>query len=241
MFDGYVSIFSQVAKHYRAYVVAGSTFLPRLWIDKETGNVTLTDQGLFNVGLTFDPQGKAVLATYKTHLVPAEHDFIDAASVSELSSFEAPASSPLGRLGVLICADSWFPECYEALKLQGQKEGKEGKIDVVAVPALLEQGECWERPWQGYTVVDYGPPKDYEPQDVGRLTESQAWEKYALGSRLGRSFSQPVLGACCFLGGSLWNFRFGGQSLLASQTQILSKTSQGGIGELLFHRQYNYP
>lgn len=105
--DGPVTrAWSEVAARHAVYLVAGLT-------EREGGK-------LFNSAVMYGPGGH--LATYrKVHLwdeealyfEPGDHGF-------------PVVTTPIGRLGMMICYDGWFPESYRALADQG--------VDIVCVP-----------------------------------------------------------------------------------------------------------
>lgn len=75
---------------------------------------------IFNSAVVIGPTG--LLGTYrKLHLWANEHLFFEAGDLG-LPVFE----TPLGRIGVVICYDGWFPEVYRLLAMKG--------ADLVCVP-----------------------------------------------------------------------------------------------------------
>jgi hypothetical protein len=111
---------------------------------------------------------------------------------ADLPVFDTPA----GKLGVLVCADSWYPEAYQQIQALG--------AELIAVPSAASHGEMWEQPWLGYNGRT--APGDVDPSDVGRLTEREAWGKYALAGRIGGARA----GINVFLYGELWDLAFDG-------------------------------
>jgi hypothetical protein len=110
--------------------------------------------------------------------------------------FETPA----GRLGVLICADSWYPQAYVPLK--------EHEISLLAVPSYDVFGmQKWNQAWLGYD--GWQSPADIAHDDVMKITEAQAWAKYSLAGRI-RSSGAPY-GMNVFLRGKLWDQDLGGR------------------------------
>jgi hypothetical protein len=124
----------------------------------------------------------------KVYPVKAELPFVAGAPLDELPVFETPA----GRLGVLVCADSWYPGLYQHLR--------QSEVELLAVPSLLSNG-IWEQPWGGYNGA--AAPQDVDLTDVGRLTEGEAWRKYALAGRIGPCGARA--GINVFLHGVLWD------------------------------------
>ena len=187
----YTRVFSNLSQRFGITVVAGSILLPNPQVVE--GVVVAGHGPLFNVTAVFGLDGKAYPAlTFKAFPIEDELPFITAAfpvRPERLPVFDTPA----GRLGVLICADSWYPETYACLVKQG--------VDLVAVPSFASGDGHWEIPWAGYNGAP--APADVDASDVGRLSESQAWHKYALAGRLGLSGARA--GTNVFLHGRLWN------------------------------------
>ena len=110
-------------------------------------------------------------------------------AAGDIPVFETPA----GRLGVLVCADSFYPQAYERMHAL--------KADLLAVPSFSMGKGLWDRPWDNYSGAE--APADVDPADAGRLTLGEAWHKYAL---LGRIASAGVKhGVNVFLHGELWD------------------------------------
>ena len=66
--------------------------------DKE---VKLTSDGLYNVAISFNPQGEICNISYKSWLIKEEQTFLDSMPIKNLTAFDCP----LGRVAVPICAD----------------------------------------------------------------------------------------------------------------------------------------
>ncbi|WP_454901804.1 nitrilase family protein [Variovorax gossypii] len=97
---------AEVAQRCKVHVVAG--------IAERTGD------RLYNAAVVLGPNGW--LGTYrKLHLWGDEHLFFESGDKG-LPVFH----TELGRLGVLICYDGWFPETYRLLAMQG--------VDIVCMP-----------------------------------------------------------------------------------------------------------
>lgn len=94
------------AKRHDCYIVAG--------IAERVG------QRLFNSSVLIGPDGH--IGTFrKMHLWAAENLFFEPGDLG----FPVYAT-PIGRIGMLICYDGWFPEAYRLCALQG--------ADIVCVP-----------------------------------------------------------------------------------------------------------
>ncbi len=156
---------------------------------------------LYNTGFVFHPDGRLdPKPVRKVHPIPDEAGFTAAAPAQRLPVFETEH----GRLGVLVCADSWHPDTYAALAEQN--------VQIMAVPAFLQPSNVWETPWQGYTT---GWPDDANPKDQTRLSEREAWITYALGGRM-RSFGASH-GVTAFLRGNLWDLGSDGANILVTK------------------------
>ena len=192
----YHDVFSQLARNYAITLIAGSTVLPAPHITAE--ELIPTEGPLRNVSIIYRPDGTPYPnPVYKVFPTARELDFISPATAKDIPTFE----TPMGRLAVLICADSWFPEAYASLKEQ--------EIEVLTVPSFDALGiEYWHEPWAGYD--GWQPPVDVDNNDIQRITEGQAWQKYALAGRFHSSSAQ--YGMNVFLRGKLWDQDLGGKS-----------------------------
>ena len=199
MAAAYQDAFARLAARWRITIVAGSIVLPSPRV--EAGRLVAGDGSLENVSAVFRPDGGIEDALVrKAYPIEEEKAFLAACPLSGLPVFVTPA----GRLGVLICADSWYPEAYRVLRAK--------KIDVLVVPSYAADDDCWNRPWHGY---DGAPaPPDVDPADVGRLTEGRAWSRYALVGRFPSSGARA--GVNVFLRGALWDLGDDGRSVLVS-------------------------
>ncbi len=197
----YQALFSGLAKDYGVTLVAGSIVLPEPYVEN---GVLLPGNGpLYNVSQVFAADGQP-LGQPQRKVVPIidEQGFTAAAPASALQVVDTPA----GRVGVLICADSWFPQNYLALA--------EGKVDLLAVPAFLTGNGSWEKPWGGYN----GAPTPADVQlKAGELSEGDAWQRMAMAGRIGQSGAKA--GITVFMRGQLWDMGSSGHSLVADQAQ----------------------
>lgn len=200
MASDYQTIFADLAHKYGVTIVAGLLFLPTPTI--ANGRLQISDGPLQNVTCVFAPNGSLhPQITRKNNLVHDETDFLMAGELTDFPVYETPA----GRLGVLICADSWYPASYAVLAGQD--------VEIIAVPN--NQGE-WLKPWSGYSTTFV--PQDVDLKDVGRLTEREAWLKYALPGRI--TSSGANVGMHVFFHGQLWDQVSEGQSILVKEDSI---------------------
>ncbi len=210
----YTQVFSGLARQFGITLVAGSILLPSPRVTD--GQVTAGNGPIYNVSAVFKPDGQAHLTlAFKEFPIDSELPFIkpwmpDPGVTAPV--FETPA----GRLGVLVCADSWYPEAYARLK--------KGGVEVVAVPSFATGNGQWQIPWGGYNGAL--TPEDVDPGDAGRLTEGQAWQKYALAGRLAQSGA--FAGANVFLHGALWDLGSDSGCSLVMNGTIPTETRAAG-------------
>lgn len=190
----YQETFAHLASHYGMTIVAGSLFLPEPTI--VDGRLQPGAGWLQNIACVFDGDGRIhPHITRKNTPVFAETGFLKAGTPADLPVYDTPS----GRLGVLICADSWYPAAYETLAAQD--------VDIIAIP---NNQEHWGEPWPGYRTA--ARPSDYDPQDVGAITEREAWLKYALPGRIG--MTNAVAGMHVFFHGRMWDQIGDGQTII---------------------------
>jgi hypothetical protein len=214
MAQAYQFVFASLAKQYETTVVAGSILLP----EPEVVEGVLIPGGgpLQNISAVFYPDG-AISPHLSRKIYPtnAERPFITGASIDQLPVFETRA----GRLGVLVCADSWYPDAYQRLREQ--------KIELLAVPSFLSSG-IWKQPWGGYNGAS--APEDVSRSDVGQITEGEAWRKYALAGRIAQSGARA--GINVFLHGVLWDAGDDSGCSLAISGGTIAETNHPGAALL---------
>lgn len=200
----YHRVFGTLAARYHVTIVAGSIVLPNPSV--QGGQLIVGSGPLYNMSAVYGPQG-AIFETLvrKAFLVADELPFLQAGDVAALPVFNTPA----GKLGVLVCADSFFPAAYEALRKQG--------VELIAVPSYLSESAVWRKPWRGYSGSP--APVGVDSADIGHISESQAWFKYALAGRL--KDSGAVAGMNVFLRGRMWNLGDDGPPYAVSSTSGL--------------------
>src|SRR5690606_4540632 len=192
----YQGLFGGLAESFGVTLVAGSILLPEPSVVE--GVLQPGDGPLYNVSLVFGADGLPIgQPQRKAYPIADEASFTAAASSQALRVVDTPA----GRLGVLICADSWYPQSYATLAAQG--------VELLAVPAFLTGNGHWRQPWQGYTTFA-GTPADVDSQ-AGELSEGDAWLRHALPGRLASTPARA--GLTVFLRGQLWDLGSDGQSL----------------------------
>ncbi|MCX6376674.1 MAG: carbon-nitrogen hydrolase family protein, partial [Armatimonadetes bacterium] len=146
----YYSVFAPLAADYGVTIVAGSVVLPSPKVEFP-GFVGPGRGPLYNACAVFTPApGACDRLAVKSYPTKEEQAFIAAGKVEDLPVFDTPA----GRLGVLVCADAWFPEAYETLKRQ--------KVSIVVVPSFgVGDANVLKRKWTGYS--GWPNPTDVAP------------------------------------------------------------------------------
>lgn len=205
----YESVFGNLAREYAVTIVAGSIVLADPYV--EDGVIRVRRDGpLYNVTAVFGPDGAPhPQLVRKAYPIPSEAGFTASAPLDSYPLFDTPS----GRLGVLICADSWHPDVYAAL----------GEAELLAVPAYLQPSGVWNQPWGGY-VTPW--PQDVPRGDAGRLTEGEAWQTHALAGRL--SSTQALAGMTAFLGGTLWDLGADGRAIAVNGEDVHTATRTSG-------------
>jgi predicted amidohydrolase len=200
MASAYQRIFSGLAKRFEITLVAGSILLPAPTLDE--GVIQVEEGGeLFNASFVFGPDGE-VLGDPVRKVFPTkdEQAFVAAGQARDLPVFETKA----GPLGVLVCADAWYPQTVNALA--------EGGAEIIAVPQYVTGKGIWNEKWGGYS--GHSAPGDVDLDDVDTITEADAWRRYAFG-RL--KTIEPRAIAIVPLRGELWDLGTDGEGLLFSQ------------------------
>ncbi len=187
MAAAYQMVFSDLAATYQVTIAAGSIVLPQPEV--RSGTIQTGNGPLFNCTAVFRRDGSIESRlVYKMYPIEEEQPFT-AAAVEAPPVFE----TAVGRIAVLICADSWYPKPYARIREQS--------ADGVLVPSFLIPQGAWTRMWQGYNGAE--APDDVDPADPGRITEREAWLKYALAGR--HAAAGIRFGVNVFLRGSFWD------------------------------------
>jgi Carbon-nitrogen hydrolase len=210
----YQNIFGKLAKEFNVTIVAGSIVLPDPSIDKN-GKLVASNGVLYNTSVIFDNNGHIISPLVKKIFpIDDEAGFTGCAPVDQNPVFNTPA----GNLGVLICADSWYPAAYKSFNDQ---------VKIIAVPSLGAADDIWNAPWNGYN--GFRAPADVDTTDYKKLTEGQAWQKYTMGTRAVKAGIH--YGMNVFFTGQLWDKKSEGRVLLLNKDTltVLSPAYAGRI------------
>ena len=198
----YHSVFSALACRYAVTIVAGSILLPAPEVRE--GRLVVNSGPLYNVSVVYRPTGRPHdQIVRKVYPVPEEAAFVTPGNEADLPVFETPA----GRLGVLVCADAWFPGPYGVLRQQG--------AEIIAVPSYAFPDDHWREPWGGYQA---NAPTPGDAAVPGQLTAGQAWLKYALPGRIGAAGAHA--GVNVFLRGWLWDLGSDGHTIMVRRSKV---------------------
>ncbi|EKR52630.1 nitrilase-related carbon-nitrogen hydrolase [Leptospira interrogans] len=203
MLSIYSNTFSGMAKKWGVTIVAGSILLPEPYILE--GKIQIRNGALKNVSYVFLPDGRvAENSPEKIYPIEDEKSFVAASTLKNLKIIQ----SPMGKIGVLVCADSWYPEVYEIFKKQN--------VNFVVVPSYVAPDGAMSEVWKGYNGSKN--PTDIRLEDVHRISEGEAWLKYALAGRILKSGATH--GMNVFLRGSLWDLGSDGEIILVHRSMV---------------------
>ncbi|EMJ54780.1 hydrolase, carbon-nitrogen family [Leptospira interrogans serovar Valbuzzi str. Duyster] len=203
MLSIYSNTFSGMAKKWGVTIVAGSILFPEPYILE--GKIQIRNGALKNVSYVFLPDGRvAENSPEKIYPIEDEKSFVAASTLKNLKIIQ----SPMGKIGVLVCADSWYPEVYEIFKKQN--------VNFVVVPSYVAPDGAMSEVWKGYNGSKN--PTDIRLKDVHRISEGEAWLKYALAGRILKSGATH--GMNVFLRGSLWDLGSDGEIILVHRSMV---------------------
>lgn len=200
----YQAVFGKLARNYGVTIVAGSIVLPEPHV--ANGRLeTIPGGTLYNVSALFAADGKIVTPlVVKAFPIVEEQAFLGAGHVHDIPVFATPA----GRLAVLVCADSWYPETYRRIA--------EEHAELLAIPSYSTEDNSWSAPWPGY---DGAPsPRDVSRSDVGKISLRDAWLKYSMGGRA--AAAKIGTGVNVFLRGELWDLGTDGETISFRDRQV---------------------
>jgi predicted amidohydrolase len=146
-----------LAAKYNCYLVAG--------LPERQG------KALYNCAVLVGPEG--YIAKYrKLHLWDEEKLLYDPGDLGLVM-----ADTPIGRIGLIICYDLWFPEQARILRLMG--------ADVIAMPAALVWNDTPGHVKRGYYMADY----------VAMVTAHLNQVYLAMASQVGRDDEHWLFGS----------------------------------------------
>lgn len=214
MAEDYFDTFSKLSNDFNCFIAAGSIVLPKPQV-VEGELIIDSSEPLYNSSFIFGPDGKIIgKPILKAFPIDAELPFVQSQTVEELPVFELP----MGKTTLLICADSWYPEPYA----KAEKE----KAEIILVPSYLTGENTMKNLWQGYNGFE--APAGTDLSDIQKITEWEAWNKYALPGKITKTSAQ--VGINVFLKGKLWEMGADGQPLAILKGQALKATAAARAG-----------
>lgn len=216
----YGNVFKQLAQEYKVTIAAGSIVLPDPFVENNEIKVN-TEGPLYNTGFVFTSDGTIIPSMVKKSFpITSELPFVKPYPIEELPVFDLPA----GKTTVLVCADSWYPESYTAIN--------ELQPEIILVNSYCSITNAMRSPWKGYDGVE--TPDDVDRQDVGKITEREAWIKYALPERIKQT--SATVGVNVFLRGALWDLGEDGQPLIVLNGALVNTepSERAGIWNICF-------
>lgn len=184
----YGKALSALAKKYNVTIVGGSIILPNPKV--ENNNIIPQRGNLYNSSFLFHSDGmidsKISMKVYPTK---DEQNFLSEGKINQLPTYDTPA----GKLGIIICADSWYDEVYKYFETK--------KCELIAVPSFMTPMGLMNGKWKGYS--GYSNPENVNLDDIDKITERQAWEKYAMAGKF-RKYNFRA-GVNVFMRGKLWD------------------------------------
>lgn len=194
----YQQVFSTLAKEYNCTIVAGSIALPDASINSKGDLQIKQGAPIYNTSVVFANDG-AILPPLIKKIFPIddEQSFTASADTAQQPVFTTKA----GKMAVLICADSWYPQAYTNLT---------NKADFIVVPSLGGKDSVWLAAWKGYN--GFKAPADVDTSDYKKISEGDAWLKYSMNKRaLQANIHQ---GMNVFFTGILWDMKPEGRVLM---------------------------
>jgi predicted amidohydrolase len=205
MANSYFLTFSELAKESKIHIAAGSIILPDPAV--VNGKIYVNPKGpLYNAAFVFGPDGKVIGdPILKAFPIESEIPFLMAGIPGEISTFDLP----FAKTSVLVCADSWYPAAYQSATNES--------AELILVPSFCTGNGAMDILWKGYSGNP--EPAGTDMNDVNKLTEREAWEKYALPGQIQKTRAQAGLNV--FLRGNLWDLGSDGQPLAIFQNKLL--------------------
>ncbi|WP_420149789.1 nitrilase-related carbon-nitrogen hydrolase [Spirosoma sp.] len=209
----YQLTFDILAAEFNVTIVAGSILLPSPSV--KDGKLITEEGPLYNVSAVFHPDGKLdPQLVKKVFPITDELPFVCPASPANVPVF----LTPVGKLGVLVCADSWNSPVYKTLKQKG--------ATLLAVPSFSAGDGIWNTRWKGYSGTE--TPADARA-DIGKLTEGQAWLAHAMAGRA-KPEAGITKGLNVFLRGNLWDLGSDGTTLILNETPAMDPADKAASG-----------
>ncbi len=213
----YQQVFSTLAKEYKCTIVAGSVALPDASINSKGELQIKKGAPIYNTSVVFGNDG-AILPPLIKKIFPIddEQGFTTSGDTAQQPVFTTKA----GRMAVLICADSWYPQAYSNFT---------NKADFIVVPSLGGKDSVWLAAWNGYN--GFKAPADVDTTDYKKMSEGDAWLKYSMNKRAVQATIHQ--GMNVFFTGSLWDMKTEGRVLILQNDSTTVLPASVGKGRIV--------
>ncbi len=212
----YFRTFSELARKHQAWIVAGSALVARNRRGRDSYRYEPRDADVWNLSLTFDPDGWVVNETRKVNLVPTLEDVLGLTPgcVDDLEPFD----TPMGRVGTMICYDG-FAEPHTANEPRFRTVGAHyDSLDV----RILAQPAANPWPWDERWV--FADPGEDQLRREQWLNEGLCCQLAGLGHVRWAVNPQLI--------GQIFDNRFDGRSY------VFERTARGQVRVLAEARDY---
>lgn len=220
MLKAYYKAFSELSYETKTYIVAGSIVLPEPSV--VDGEIYLELNGpLYNASFLFGPDGKVLgNPILKAFLNSAEDNFTSEGDPKNSQVFDLP----LGKTSIMLCNDSWHSQSYT--------NAIQDSAEIILVSSFWTGEHSMTSKWIGYDGEV--SPANLDEDNIGELTNSEAWVKYGLPGQIKKT--KAKVGLTVFLRGNFWNLGSDGQPLAWLNNRILPVTpgEKGGVWSLNF-------
>lgn len=178
----YFDVFSRAAKSLGVYLVGGSVVLPPYRLSD--GQVHWCEgplqPRLYNTSYLFGPDGRVLSRQIKVHLIDLEQEaalHLDHLAADEIRVVD----TPLGRIGIAICLDSFQDDVTDALK----KQGAEILVQPSANPGpwTPDQQADWLNSSYKRTVVEKSFAYGVNPMMTGRIWDLEFFGQSSIVAR----------------------------------------------------------
>ncbi|MBN3583255.1 hypothetical protein JYB64_12720 [Algoriphagus aestuarii] len=209
----YYSTFSELAKEFQTYIVAGSIILPGPYVSD--GELFLgTGKDLYNASFIFGPDGK-IIGNPILEIFPNSDDltFLKEPENQSILGFQLP----FANASVLLGEDSWYPELYT--------QNAPSKSEVILVPSFQLGNNSMD---SSVVSTNRKPFADTDKTlSMNGLKLKDVWKNYFLSDL----DSTTTLKVNVFLKGEFWEFKGEGHPMIIYKDSILSTktTDMAGI------------
>lgn len=220
MTRAYSETFRDLAIETKTYVLAGSILLPEPSV--VDGEIYVKLGGpLYNASFLFGPDGKVVGdPILKSYLNSAEDQFTSPGALENAQVFDLP----FGKTSIIPFNDSFHTPSYENAITES--------AEIILSTSFFAGNQSEYSKWIGY---DGKPvPDNLDPEDVGNLSNKEAWEKYCMPEVIKNT--KANVGFNVFFRGNFWDLGPSGQPIVVLNDQVLPviPAGKGGVWSLNF-------